>query len=330
MRPARPARCSAAARLMGSRRSASSDRRASTRCTRARPLSTTPRTPGTVIEVCATFVATTTRGLSDGCSARSCSPGGIDPCRRRSSSCRAPGCARNATSVRSISPTPGMNTSTSPATSSARRTARAAASSHRSSPRCGGACCTDTGCVRPCTCRRSAPSASANRSASSVALITTSFRSARAESCRRRTAATARSACRLRSWNSSTTTAATPGSVGCSSSMRRNTPSVRKPMRTASLHAASKRVRQPTASPGRVPISSATRRATSRAASRRGSSTSTCPFNPASSNSCGTCVVLPEPVSAVSTTRLPRASAAASSAARPRTGRLDRGAPLTA
>ena len=81
VRPARPARWSALARLIGSLRSALSPRRGSTRKTRARPASTTMRTPGMVIEVSATFVATMTfrRPRGGGATAWSWRSGGIEP-----------------------------------------------------------------------------------------------------------------------------------------------------------------------------------------------------------------------------------------------------------
>ena len=60
-RPARPARCSADARLIGATTRRSMPCRASKRAMRARPASTTAATPSTVSAVSATLVASTTR-----------------------------------------------------------------------------------------------------------------------------------------------------------------------------------------------------------------------------------------------------------------------------
>ena len=81
-RPPRPARCSAAARLMRivSRRVRPVD--GSSRGARRQPPSTTMRTPGTVSEVSAMEVESTTRRLSAGRSALSCSAGGRSPWER--------------------------------------------------------------------------------------------------------------------------------------------------------------------------------------------------------------------------------------------------------
>ena len=120
-RPARPARCSAAARLMRSVSSRVRPVPASRRGARRNPPSTTTRTPGTVSEVSAIDVASTTRLVSAGRSARSCSAWGSSPCSGNTS---APHPA-SAASVRRISPMPGRKARMSPASpASAARIAR--------------------------------------------------------------------------------------------------------------------------------------------------------------------------------------------------------------
>ena len=76
-----------------------------------------------------------------------------------------------------------------------------------------------------------------------VADITTMRRSGRTTSCASRVSASATSEAMLRSWNSSKTTAATPSSVGSSTSMRSSMPSVITSMRVASDTRLSKRTR---------------------------------------------------------------------------------------
>ena len=120
-RPARPARCSAAAREIRSVVSRVSPVDGSSRGARRQPPSTTIRTPGTVSEVSAIEVASTTRRPSAGRNARSCSAGGRSPC---SGSTSAPQPA-SAACVRRISAMPGRKVRMSPSCSaSAARTAR--------------------------------------------------------------------------------------------------------------------------------------------------------------------------------------------------------------
>ena len=69
----------ALARLMRSTRSVLMPRCGSKRAMRARPASTTARTPGMVREVSATLVATITLRPGLGLTARSCSSGGSSP-----------------------------------------------------------------------------------------------------------------------------------------------------------------------------------------------------------------------------------------------------------
>ena len=79
VRPARPARCSADACETGSTSKVSMPRCGSKRAIRARPASTTARTPGIVSDVSATLVATMTLRPGLGLTARSCSSGGSSP-----------------------------------------------------------------------------------------------------------------------------------------------------------------------------------------------------------------------------------------------------------
>lgn len=79
-RPARPARCRAAAREARTVVSALSPRAWSTLGSRARPASTTTRTPGTVSDDSATEVASTTLRRAPGASTASCTAAGARPC----------------------------------------------------------------------------------------------------------------------------------------------------------------------------------------------------------------------------------------------------------
>ena len=117
VRPARPRRWSALARLAAWVDSTGSPVATSTRTCRRRPASTTTRTPGTVTELSATLVASTTRRArptAAGASTRSWSSAGTDPC---NSSTSTPAVARDRASSRAqrrSSPRPGRKTSTSP------------------------------------------------------------------------------------------------------------------------------------------------------------------------------------------------------------------------
>ena len=110
-RPARPARCSADARLTPTVTRPASPRRWSVRGSRESPASTTSRTPGTVSDDSATAVETTTRRRGPVASARSCTCAGRRPCRGRTSIPSSPP-SRRATP--STSPAPGTKTRTSP------------------------------------------------------------------------------------------------------------------------------------------------------------------------------------------------------------------------
>jgi hypothetical protein len=112
-RPARPARCSALARLIFSVSSVFTPRRASKSGIRARPLSITVRIPGRVSEVSAMFVETITRGRSPLPIARSCAAASRSPCNGNISQPRASRRFSSASTVRMISYFPGMKTSMS-------------------------------------------------------------------------------------------------------------------------------------------------------------------------------------------------------------------------
>ena len=130
-RPARPARCSAAAREIRSVVSRVRPVDGSSRGARRQPPSTTMRTPGTVSEVSAIDVASTTRRPSAGRSARSCTAGGRSPC-NGSTSAPQPS---SAAWVRRISAMPGRKARMSPScAASAARTARAMASGSSRGP----------------------------------------------------------------------------------------------------------------------------------------------------------------------------------------------------
>ena len=135
----------------------------SSRGARRQPPSTTIRTPGTVSEVSAIEVASTTRRPSAGRSARSCSAGGRSPC---SGSTSAPQ-PSSAAWVRRISAMPGRNARMSPSCSaSAARTARAIASGSSRGPGMSRAAWrTSTGNMRPALSITSASSSPASRRA---------------------------------------------------------------------------------------------------------------------------------------------------------------------
>ena len=115
VRPARPARCSAESRLIDTVASRVMPVPVSKRGARARPPSTTMRTPSTVSDVSAMSVASTTRRRpgGDGARARSCSSAGSAPASGRTSTSAGTDAVRRS-AVRVISPMPGRNTSTSP------------------------------------------------------------------------------------------------------------------------------------------------------------------------------------------------------------------------
>ena len=327
-RPARPARCSAAALLTATVTSDESPRRWSVRGSREKPASTTTRTPGTVSDDSATAVETTTRRRGPSLSARSCSAPGRRPCRGRTSASTS--CSRRM--VASTSATPGTKTSTSPSCSaSARRTVEATwswkagvmpRSSVRRTP--GGAedhmdC---TGCRAPGTSTTGAGSSTeasnpAVRSASTVADIAMRTRSSRRLARTSTSSARVRSASRWRSCTSSSTTAPTPASSGSCWMRRSRSPVVTTSTRVRRLVFRSPRTAYPTVSPTGSPSRCASRRAAARAAIRLGCVTTTRPST-ATATAGGTSVVLPVPGGAW-TTATPRPRTASPSAASPAT-----------
>ncbi len=280
---------------------------------RASPLSTTAVTPGTVTLVSATLVERMILRCEAGASARSCSSAGRSPCRGSTSRRRCAASSATASPAWRISAAPGRNTRTSPLVSAtvSLRTAAATCSERR----CGSgrsACSTATSKRRPSLRTMAHPRCAATGPASSVADMTSTLRSGRGprKSCSKSASAT--SPCRCRSWNSSSTTAETPRRSGSASSRRVSTPSVTYRSRVRGPVASSNRTWYPTVSPGRSPSSCATRRAAVRAASRRGSSTTTSPGT-RSSRAGGTRVVLPAPAGASSTSAGPARIRAATS-----------------
>lgn len=299
-------------------------RPASRRGWRARPESTTRRTPETVREDSARDVLTTIRGGSPGAwpaTARSCSRGVSWPCSSRTST---PG-LRSSAATRETSRAPGRKTraSTAGSCARARRCASAvvratwernAGVTPRSSRRCGPGChMTSSGCSADGQSTTGAgsspPSSAAKRAASTVADIATTVRSSR--SCRSSASMpTSRSDSTPRSCTSSSTTAAVPGSSGSASRRRSRMPGVTNSTRVRALTSRSPRTLQPTTSPGRVPLSAASRRAAARAATRRGWTTTTRPgaaASPATNSATtgGTTVVLPVPGGACTTATPP-------------------------
>ena len=296
---------------------------------RTSPESTTTRTPGMVRLVSAMLVASTTRRASvdpcrapglAGLSAASCSSldsspysGGI---RTGPVMPDAGGDPSSSARTRWISRAPGRNTSTSPGSSSnARRTILAVSASGdscdpREAPICGSggnplpAYRVATGKDLPCAVMTGAsPSkrdtAAPSRVADMIRILRSGVTLARAS----RVSARPRSACRLRSWYSSKRTAAKPSSAGSDCSIRVSTPSVTTSMRVFRDTLVSRRIRYPTVLPTASPSVCAIRRATARAASRRGSSIRMrLPAAHGSwSNTNGTTVLFPAPGGAVST-----------------------------
>ncbi len=167
------------------------------------------------------------------------------------------------------------------------------------------------------------PSSAATGPPSSVADITSTRRSSRSTARDWRVRARPRSACRLRSWNSSKTTIPTPSSAGSCCSIRVSTPSVTTSMRVRGPTRVSMRTRKPTVSPTRSPKRCAMRWAAARAASRRGSSITIFrpPSHGSSSSASGTTVVFPAPGAAWRTADVPVRSAPASAGSTASIGR---------
>ena len=211
---------------------------------------------------------------------------------------------------------PGRNTSKSPSSSSSARSTTDATAASTRSLRCLGSQRRSIGWVRPSLMTTGAGPVSvarsrANMAVSAVADIATIRRSGRSVAPTSSVSARPRSVVRLRSWTSSNSTAATPGSSGSCCRRLVSTPSVSTSMRVFGPMARSSRVWYPTRSPGALPVSCAIRLAAARVANRRGSSTMIFPSprHVASSSASGTTVVLPAPGGALTTAR-PRPSSA--------------------
>mmetsp|Transcript_334 Transcript_334/g.1313 ORF Transcript_334/g.1313 Transcript_334/m.1313 type:complete len:290 (-) Transcript_334:229-1098(-) len=245
---------------------------------------------------------------------------------------------RNARTTSSISRAPGRNTKMSPpslpgCSSSARRTAAQVAFSNSNRPLPGAPrYSVRTGNARPSLAIRGAgvetvfdlssptpasrdPSNAAvfGPTSPNVADITTSLKSGRSAFRTSVQRAKHKSASRLRSWNSSNTTAATPSRPGSSCNRRARIPSVTTSIRVSLLTLRSNRTRYPTVSPTLSPRISAIRIAAARAASRRGSSTKIEPPFPnqigrESSIASGSVVVFPAPGGACNTKDVPSRS----------------------
>mmetsp|Transcript_22889 Transcript_22889/g.68705 ORF Transcript_22889/g.68705 Transcript_22889/m.68705 type:complete len:384 (+) Transcript_22889:1076-2227(+) len=250
VRPARPARWSAEARLMARvvrrRRPVSSSMVA----TRARPESTTAVTPANVSEASAIGLATMTRRpWRAPWTTASCSSAGMAPYSVWTSMSVF---SRRAAETRRISRAPGRNTSTSPASGaslSARSVASTTASSSafrrlssaasRGAPRFGYAI--STGYARPEALTMVEPAAT-EPSPRSVADMTTSRSSGRKTACASRQSASATSESTPRSWNSSKITTLACSRLGSSRHMPKSTPSVTTSTRVRAERFASPRI----------------------------------------------------------------------------------------
>ena len=207
---------------------------------RATPVSTTPVIPSMVIDVSATFVASTILRRSAG---RAPGPA-FRPANRHTAASR-PGSARRP-AVPNGGPFGGFRPRRAETPARRRRSDRGSAAWPRParsamvrlSPRPPGRI------FRPGTAgpgfppSGSRPSNGRSGSGASVADITTSFKSGRTVCCTRRTMARARSLLRLRSWNSSKTTTPTDSRNGSSWSIRSRIPSVTTWIRVCGRHRA--------------------------------------------------------------------------------------------
>jgi hypothetical protein len=260
--------------------------------------STTRRRPGTAVR------------------ARSWSAAARRPCSASTSTCGPASPIADAT--RRISGAPGRNTSTSPSSMRRARWTAAATASGWSCMVEGPSQSMRTGWgVAPPSMTGAPSSTSATAAPSSVADITTRRRSGRSVARMSSSSASAVSTSRLRSWNSSRTTAAMPSSDASACRRRISTPSVTTSTRVAPDTFVSPRMRQPTRRPTASPRVAAMRCAAARAARRRGSTSSTRPsHHGASSIASGTTVVLPLPGGATSTAAEPGGVRASRSAPR--------------
>ncbi len=277
-------------------------------------------------------VASTTlrRPGAAGSMARSCSARSRAPNSGTISTAGSLTVAASSSAVRRISAAPGRKTSAEPLSSaSARRTVRATSSSSRAA----GSRPTwrvTTGKARPALSTTGAPpSRAATRAPSRVADMTRMRRSSRKAPWVSSASARPRSASRLRSWNSSKRTAATPSSVGSSRIMRVKMPSVTTSTRVRADTFEPKRTLRPTRPPTSSPSVLAIRSATARAAMRRGSSTRILPVpdQDSSISTSGTRVDLPAPGGATRTARVAPARASRRAGNAASMGRSDRDTP---
>ena len=278
------------------------ERATSRRGSRASVESTTTRTPGTVNDDSATFVATTTRRRPAGLRARAASwaLAGRRPCSGRTSTPAGTAPRRRETTP-STSRAPGRKTRTSPERSARARSTVAAtwARNSRGTPRGprrpvrpGGAHTSSRGWSRPGTSTSGAgssdepPRMGRRRSASSVADMATRVRSSRRAARASVRRARSRSLSKERSWTSSRMTALMPASSGSRWRRRRRRPAVTTSIRVSGPARRSPRTAYPTVPPTPSPRRSARRRAAARAAMRRGWVTTTRP-GPRSGARCG-------------------------------------------
>ena len=188
------------------------------------------------------LVAKISRGRAPTDTARSCSAADKSPCRLTISRPRPSAMPLHDLALSRISRAPGKNTSTlpsSPVCPRCRRPSPTRAPSSRS-PRIVRYSIS-TGWLRPGERSDGASRNADTGPGSSVADMTTIRRSGRDVVWSRRSSVSARSVSTCRSWNSSSTTADTPRSLGSSRRRRTNKPSVTKRIRVASLTRDSKR-----------------------------------------------------------------------------------------
>ena len=241
--------------------------------------------------------------LAGGRSAASCSSAGKEPCKAATSAPSPPSNSR----TRKISLIPGRKTRMLPSSSATARRIVAATWSSSRPFRGGGVQRTSTGWRRPSLtitgAASSSPRRAATRSASIVADMTSIRRSGRRVRRASYASARPRSVWMFRSWNSSNSTAATPGRSGSRCSRRVRTPSVTTSTRVAADRARSVLVTYPTVSPTGSPSNAAIRRAAALVANRRGSNTRIrpSPRHGSSRSRNGTTVVLPAPGGATRT-----------------------------
>ena len=323
-RPARPARCSAAAREMRSVASRVRPVPESSRGARRQPPSTTMRTPGTVSEVSAIEVAST--------HARASRPGAARGPARRAAARRAAA----APGRRSLAAPPGRGGSPPcrAGRRGCRRHARPARRGRRGPARPAGRA------GRRCRGRRGW---TVDREHAAGAFHHLGVASARpgarrrrwrtspagaapgaARACRSRQSASARSDSSERSWISSRITAATPSRPGSDCRRRTSRPSVTTSIRVAAETAAVQPGAEADGAADR--FAAAARPCARRRRGWRGGAApapGSCPSSRqgASSRASGTSVVLPAPGGATSTALRPAASCSASAGSASVTGR---------